>query len=185
MDQIVNELAKKSYFDNWAFTGGVADEQYITTWKDDNAITVVDQGYGKPSYFTFPSNYADLPRNGGIEMIWPMTYATGGNPVVVMTERDYRRYLTNKAGNMQGRLYGYPEGNKFIFGVANVATDYSEKMNLRLVIRDSSMIALDAPYPIPSTAEKFLIDECVKYFTLKQNQPLEAIRDGNNQPVES
>lgn len=184
MDQLVNRLAKQSYFDNWAFTGGHADEQYITTWADENAIQVVDQPHGKPSYLILPSNYADIPRNGGIEEIWPMTYSGGSNSVVVMSHRDYRRYQTNKAGNMQGRLYGYPEGRKFIFGKANVATDYSEKFGVRLMIRDSSMIDLDAPYPLPSSAEQAIIDQLIAYFSAKLLQPMDAVRDGNEQPIE-
>lgn len=184
MDQIVNRLAKQSYFDNWAFTGGHSDEQYITSWVDENAIQVVDQPHGKPSYLILPSNYADLPRNGGIEEIWPMTYAAGSNSVVIMSHRDYRRYQTNKAGNMQGRLYGYPQGQKFIFSRANVGTDFSEKFGVRLVIRDSSAIGLDAPYPVPSSAEQAIIDQLIEYFTGKLLRPMDKVRDGNEQPIE-
>lgn len=185
MDQLVNEMAKASYFDNWAFSGGHADEQFITTWTDDAGIEVIDPANGVPSYITLPANYADLPRNGGIEEIWPLTFEEGlQHPVVIMSHRDFRRYLSNKAGNMQGRLAGYCEGrNKFVFNKANVGTDYSEKMGVRLVGINSQSIGLDVPFPIPANKEKELTDKLIEYFMIKQNMPLEAIRDGNNQPV--
>lgn len=184
MDQVVNKMARDSFFANWQFSGGTVDEQFITTWTDDNAITIVDQDDGKPSYLELPANYADLPRNGGIQEIWPMTYINGFQSVVIMSHKDARLYQNLKAGNMQGRLSGYPEGRRFYFRAANVGTDYSEKFGVRLVGINSSLIALDAIYPIPADKEQDVTDRLIAYFLAKQQAPLEVVRDGNNQSVE-
>jgi len=114
MDDAVNKLAAQNYFDNWKFTGEGIDEAFITTFPE---VEVTDQEDEQPSYFTFPSNYAELPKNRGIDEIYPLQFQQRGQDfsVVIMSHTDYRRFKNLYAGSLEGRLGGYPEGMKFIF----------------------------------------------------------------------
>lgn len=183
LDSIVNALARESYFENWKLSGTGVDEQYITTWDGDSAIIVVDQTDGKPSYFEFPVNYADLPRNRGIDEIWPQKYSKNNHPVVIMTHRDVRLYSNNMAGNLQGRLGGYVQGNRFYFSNPDNGCKVKAKygnMGLRLVVRDSSQIANDQPYPIPADKEDRIVEMLVQWFRERRDQPTDKVRDSND-----
>lgn len=177
MDAVVNELAAKNYFENWRLSGYGVDEQFITTWED---VAVVDQENGNPSYLILPANYAALPRNGGIDGIYPMKWVTADQPnVVVISQGDYRRYKSNSACDLQGRLAGYPQGNRFYFTTCEVKKKYGD-MGVRLVIRDSSQIADDAPYGIPSDKENLLIATCVEWYRIKRQVPTDSVRDNKD-----
>ena len=175
IDGVVNRMAEQDYFDNWKFSGQGIDEQFITTWEE---IEVTDENDEKPSHFTFPSNYAALPNNRGIDEIWPLKFQIGGkdHSVVIMTHADYRRYKNLQAGSLEGRLGGYPQGDKFYFTTCGVKKKYGN-VGLRLVVRSSADIAIDAPYPIPSNRVDEVIQETIKYFILKRLQPTDEVRD--------
>ena len=178
LDATVNELAAKNYFDNWKLGGYGVDEQYITTFEP---VTVVDAENGLPSYFIFPANYAGLPRNGGIDEIYPLRWTEKDQPsVVVISHQDYRRYRSNQAGNMQNRLTGYPQGNRFYFTTCEVKKKYGD-MGVRLVIRDSSQIADDQPYGIPADKENHVIATCVEWYRIKEQVPSDTVRDNKDQ----
>jgi hypothetical protein len=181
IDDIVNQLAKKNYFDNWRFTGEGVDEQFITSFE----VAVVDPANEHPSYFVFPANYVALPNNRGIEEIWPKTFQLNAadHPVVVMSRSDWRRYKNFQAGTFQGRLAGYPEhhveGNRFTFTTHSVGTK-SATMGVRLVIKDSSQISETAPYPIPGDLEGLVIDECINFFYERRLSVTDTVRDKND-----
>ena len=178
IDAVVNELAKKDFFDNWRLSGAGTDEQYITTW--DN-VPVTDQQNGLPSYLELPSNYVALPRNGGIVDVVPIKWVTADQPAVVITTfSDYRRYQSGPAANMQGRLVAYPIGAKLYFTTCEVSKKYGP-MIVRLMIRDSSMIPDDQPYPIPADKENFVISSVVQWFREKRAVPADSVRDNKDQ----
>jgi hypothetical protein len=182
IDDIVNSLAKKNYFDNWKTTGEGIDEQFITTF----SVAVVDQEREHPSYFVLPANYAALPNNRGIEEIWPETFQLNGQDfsVVVLSRSDWRRYKNFQAGKFQGRLAGYPEnhvdGNRFVFTTHDVKKKYGNTMGVRLVIKDSSQISETAPYPIPGDLEGDVIEMCINFFYEKRLSMTDTVRDKND-----
>lgn len=177
LDATVNELAAKNYFENWKFGGYGVDDQFVTTFEVD----VIDRENGKPSYFTLPANYAALPRNGGIVEIYPVRWKTFNQPaVVVMSPEDYRRYLSNAAANMQGRLAGYPKSGIFEFTTCEVKKKYGENFECRLVIRDSSQIANDAPYGVPADKENLLISTVVAWYRARREVPTDSVRDNKD-----
>lgn len=181
LDSVVNTEARKGFFENWKVGYPGISEGYVTTWDGDTAITVVDQANSKPSYFEMPVNWADLPLEQGIQGIWPQKYRTDGNHnVVILNQRDVRLYSNNMAGNMAGRLAGYPKGNIFEFTTCDVKKKYGN-VGLRLVVRDSSLIALNAVYPIPSSQEEFVINMCIAWFREKRSSPTDKVRDKNDQ----
>lgn len=185
IDAVVNELAKKNYFENWKMgRGGFFDEQFITTW---DSVEVVDQENSLPSYFTFPSNYVGVGMNEGIIDITPIKWRTANQPsVVVTTFSDYRRYRSNPAGGMQGRLTGYPKGSIFEFCVPNGGCDIKKKygnMIVRLAIRDSGMIGINDPYPIPADKEGEVIATAVTWYRDRRTQSTDTIRDNKDQGV--
>ncbi len=180
MDAEVNQMARQSFFDNWKFSGANLDEQFITTWDGENAITIVDPPNGQPSYLELPASYVDLPRNRGIDEVWPLDYTDYSQSVVITSHRDIRLYKNNKAGNMQGRLFAYPQGRRLIFSTCNVSKKYCEKFGVRLVIRDSSLIGYDEVYPIPADKMKALITILVVWFRARREQPTDRVRDSND-----
>jgi hypothetical protein len=179
MDQEVNQMARASFFENWQVSGAYLDNQFITEWSGDNGITVVDVE-DQPSYLVLPASYIDLPRNAGIQEIWPLEYGAYNQSVVIISHGDLRLYQNNKAGNMQHRLHGYPAGvNKFVFSEENVGERYSSKFGVRLAIRDSSAIAADAPYGIPADKEKALVMVLVDWFRKRIMFGSDKVRDSN------
>lgn len=180
LDATVNELAAKNYFENWKISGAKVDEQFITTFED---VEVVDQENGKPSYFVFPANYAGLPKNAGIVQVYPMRWLSVFEPPVsIISHEEYRRFLSNPAANMQGRLCGYPKNGSryFYFTSCDVGKKYGP-MGMSLVIRDSSQIADDAPYGIPADKENFLIATVVAWYRARREVPSDSVRDNKDQ----
>lgn len=179
MDDVVNKLAEENYFENWKLSGQNVDEQFITRWDE---IEVIDQVDEKPSYFTFPSNYAAIGNNRGIDEIWPLKYQLEGqdHSVVIMTHSEYRRYKNLPAGKLEGRLGGYPKGKIFQFTSCGVKAKYGN-VGLALVIRSSADIADDAPYPVPANKELDVIGLVKQYFVDKRSQPTDQVRDGKDQ----
>lgn len=179
MDQEVNQMARASFFENWQVSGAYLDNQFITEWSGDDAIEVLDVE-DQPSYLILPASYIDLPRNAGIQEIWPLEYGPYNQSVIIISHGDLRLYQNNKAGNMQHRLHGYPAGgNKFVFNEIGVADKYGSKFGVRLAIRDSSMIAADAPYGIPADKEKALIMILVDWFRKRITFGSDKVRDSN------
>jgi hypothetical protein len=178
IDDIVNRMAETDYFDNWKFSGQHVDEQFITQWDE---ITVVDQDDEQPSYFNFPSNYAALPNNRGIDEIWPLNYRQKGDDhsVAIMTHQDFRRFKSLQAGKLEGRLGGYPQGARFYFTTCGVKKKFGN-VGLRLVIRSSADIAIDAPYPIPANREGDVVLMAIQWFMNKRDQPTDEVRDGKD-----
>lgn len=179
LDDVVNKMAEKDYFDNWRMTGMSIDEQFLTTFE---SIPVTDQDNEQPSYFDFPSNYAALPNNRGIDEIWPLKFKMNGNDhsVVIMNHSDLRRYKNLYAGKLEGRLGGYPQGTRFYFTTCGVKKKYGD-VGLRLVIRSSADINNNAPYPIPANREGEVLGAVIQYFITKRQEPTDEVRDSNDQ----
>lgn len=175
LDSIVNTEAKAGFYENWKFGAPGVGEQFITTW---DSVTVVDQTNKRPSYFVIPVNYADLPMGLGVDNIWPLRFQNDGknHNVVIMNQRDVRLYANNPAGNLDGRLGGYVQASKFIFNQCGVKAKYGD-MGLRLVVRDSSLILIDQPYPIPSSSEERVIQLAIAFFREKRGIPANRVRD--------
>lgn len=177
MDAVVNDMAVKKQFDNWSVGWGGTSEMYLTTWGLNNdAIPVVDPENEGASYFDLPVNYSDLPRNGGINGIIPMQNAD--ITVIITSLREYRLYKNSPAGGMQGKLAAYPIGNRVFFNQSAVKVNFGDMM-LRLMVRDSSQIAANAPYPIPSDKEYIMIKTCVDWFRDRLTQGADYVRDNN------
>ena len=180
MDTVVNSLAKAGFLTNWKMGVAGVSENFITTWDE---VVVTDQTESRPSYLTLPVNYADMPMERGIDEIWPLKFQAEGknHSVVILNHKDVRLYSNNMAGNWQGRLAGFPQADKFYFTICDVKKRYGN-MGLRLVVRDSSIIGIDAPYPIPADAELMVIKACVDWFREKRAIPQDKIRDKIDQP---
>ncbi len=182
MDAVVNDMAVKQQLINWSVNYGGTSEMYLTTWGlNDDAIEVTDPENEGASYFDLPVNYNDLPRNGGINQIIPMDNAE--ITVIITTLREYRLYKSSPAGGMQGKLAAYPIGSRMFFNQSAVKQNFGDMM-VRLMVRDSSQIAANAPYPIPSDKELMMIKICVSWFRDRIEQGIiDPIRDGNLQMI--
>lgn len=174
VDDIINAMAKDNYLSNWKLYGATVEEGFITTW---TGLQVVDPDEA-PSYITFPAVYAALPMNGGIVEVWPENYEYGA--VKLRRHEDVRRTRNLMSGNMQGELGGYPKGNVFEFDQVDVGKNFSETFGMRLVVRDSSAIAVTAPFPIHSDLVEEVIRRGILFFSTKRMQPTDTIRDKND-----
>lgn len=177
VDDIVNALARDNYFENWKLYGATLDEGFITTWDGDLAITVVDPE-DQPSYITLPAIPIALPMNGGFVEVWPLNYEFGA--VKLRRHEDVRRTRNLMSGGMQGELGGYPRGNLFVFDQVDVGKNYSDKVGLRMAIKDSSAISVTDPYPVPANLTDEIVKRGIIYFTEKRLKVTDVIRDGQD-----
>lgn len=179
IDDVVNAMAKDNYFENWKLYGAGLDEGFVTEWSGDNAIAVVDPDGGEePSYFVMPATPAALPRHGGIVEVWPSNWEFGS--VRIMDHGDVRRTRKLMSGNLQGELGGYRSGNRFVFNQTEVRKNYAETCGVRLAVKDSTELAVDAIYPIPSNLQEEVIKRVVAHFAGRREAPTDVVRDGND-----
>lgn len=179
LDDVVNAMARQNYFDNWKLYGAGNDEHFITEWSGDSAIAVVDPDGGEnPSYIEFPAEYAALPRHAGIVEIWPENYEYGA--VRIMDHGDVRRTRKLMSGNLQGELGGFPSGNRFVFNQPEVKRNFADTFGVRLVVKDSTALAVTAQYPIPSDLQEEVIKRVVDHFRERRVQPTDTVRDGQD-----
>lgn len=176
LDDVVNAMAKKNYFDNWKLYGAGVDECFITTWSGSNAISVVDPDDGEsPSYIELPAVPAALPRNSGVVEVWPQNYEHGA--VRIMDHGDLLRTRRLMSGNMQGELGGFREGLRFVFNQTEVRKNYAGTFGVRLVVKDSTALAIDAVYPIPADLEEEVISNVVEKIRDRRMMPTDTVRD--------
>jgi hypothetical protein len=179
LDGIVNAMAKDNYFENWKAYGAALDEQFVTEWSGDTAITCVDVE-NQPSYLVLPISYLALPKHGGIVEIWPENYDFGA--VKIMDHADVRRTRNLMSGNLQGELGGYPKkgGTLFEFTQVAVGGTYATTFGVRLAGVDSSLISASAPYPIPGNLHDEVIKRAAMEFKERRLLPTDTIRDKND-----
>lgn len=183
LDNIVNQLAKEGFLENWKMGFGGVDDQWLTRWE---WLTVTDPADEGNSYFSIPANYVPLPKNQGInEIYFKNDFDTVTkkyfNAVHVISQKDYITYRNNPAGSLQGRLAVFPQNGKFIFNQPNIASIYGD-VGVALVIKNSFDISDSAPYPIPADIENRLIQECIQFFLQRRAIPTDTIRDRNDKP---
>lgn len=184
-DSMVNEMAKVGFLENWKLGYGHAiDDMFTTTWE---WLTVTDPANKAPSYVQFPANYANLPRNGGIDQVYfknDFSSATKKyfEPVIITSFKEVSAYRNNLASNLEGRISCYPKNNYLVFDRGQINAKYGQ-IGLRLVVKDSSAIDDEAPYPIPADLEKTFIDEGIKYFRERLLFPQDLVRDSVDKSV--
>lgn len=174
MDRIVNDLAKKGFFENWESGYRGVSEMFMTTWEN---VEVTDNEDEEPSTLILPATYIDIGRNEGIQLI-PL-----GNAEVIVTITtimEMRQYRNTPAGDLQGGLAAYPIGNKMVFNRTSVQSKYGNMM-VRLAVRDSSAIAANQPYPIPADKEAVVVSAVVAWFRDRLKQGIDPVRDNNLQ----
>lgn len=177
IDQIVNQGAKLGIFESWNMGERGIDDQYTTTWDGrlNSWLPITDVSNTGESYFSLPSNYVVLPRNGGIVRVYlEKNYF---DPVAILTPSEAVTIRNTMAGNLEGRLGVYLQGGRFFFkGRQDIKAKYGDA-GLQLVIRDASAIADDAPYPIDGAMEDYVIRETVKWFRERKNQGADVVRE--------
>ncbi len=182
IDAIVNAFAREGILQNWKVgsTNNIEDA-FTTTWE---WITVTDPTNGEPSYFQIPAHYVQLIDNRGIEQVYFQNSFSAVkkkyfNPVIIRSYKNVAAYRTNRAGNMEGRLSCSPKNGYLVFNKGNINATYGP-VGIRLIVRDSSAIADDAPYPLPADMEQIVIAAAVQWFRERQAQKSDLIRDDVN-----
>lgn len=180
VDNIVNELARANFLENWKLGFGQVGEQFVTRWEN---LTVNDPDNEGFSYFQIPSNYVSLPPNGngGISEVYFMNNFTDVkkkyfDPIIVTSSRDVSTYRSNMAGGLQGRLSVSVRNGNLYFNTGLIGETYGN-VGIALVIKDSSQITDTAPYPIPADIENVVISRCIQFFRERKQMPTDLVRD--------
>jgi hypothetical protein len=179
VDDIINSLARQNYFQNWKLTMAGLDECFITTWEGDAGIDVVDPEEDQ-SYIELPATPVALPMNNGVQEVWPQNFEYGS--VRLRQHSEIRRTRNLMSGNMQGELGGCLVGTKFKFDQTDVGKNFSQKMNLRLAVKDSTAIAENAPFPVAADLLEEIIERAYIYLSGKREELTDTIRDSNDGP---
>lgn len=182
IDAIVNQFARDGILLNWkmGYTNSIGD-QFVTTWE---FLTVTDPANGEPSYVALPSHYVELPDNRGIDQVYFQNSFSAVkkkyfDPIIIRSYKAFATYRNNRAGRMEGRISCAPKNGNLVFDRGNINATYGP-IGLRMVVRDSSEIADDAPYPIAADQEQLIISTCVDWFRARQSQRPDLIRDDVN-----
>lgn len=180
LDQIVNEGAKLGIFESWNLGERSIDDLFITTWDGrlNSWLAITDVSDTGESYFTLPSNYVVLPRNGGIVQVYlEKNYF---DPIAILSAPEAITIRNTMAGNLEGRLGVYVRGGRVYFkGRQDIGAKFGGA-GVQLVIRDASAIADDAPYPIDAAQEKMVIAQAVEWFRNRNNQGADKVRESVN-----
>jgi len=182
LDQLVNEYARQGFLENWKLRLGTnIDDQFVTEW---TALVVTDPSNKMPSYVSLPAHYVNLPDNKGIDQVsftnsFSATTKKYFDPVIITSFKSLSTYRNTVGEDLEGRISCYPRNGKLVFDRGNIAATYGT-IDLRLVVRDSSAIADDAPYPIPADIEKKIINELVAFYRERMAQPQDNIKDAQS-----
>lgn len=185
LDQEVNEMAKAGQLENWKMNlGEYVDDQFVTSWE---WLTLTDPANKAPSYVQIPAQYATLNDNRGIDQVYFENSFSAVkkkyfSPVIITSFKDLSSYRNTMGGELDERISCYPKGGNLIFDRGNVGATYG-RIGLRLVVRDSSAVADDQPYPIPADRQKMIMDSVINFFTSRLSRPQDLIKDAvDSQP---
>lgn len=180
IDNVVNELARTNFLENWKLGFGQIGEQFVTRWE---FLPVTDPANEGNSYFQIPSNYVNLPPNGngGISEVYFANSFTDVkkkyfDPIIITSSRDVSTYRNNMAGGIQERLSVSVRNGYLYFNTGLVSQTYGD-VGIALVIKDSSQITDTAPYPIPADIENAVISKTIDFFRSRRMQPTDLTRD--------
>lgn len=185
LDEEVNEAAKAGYLLNMKLRlGSAIDDQFVTTW--DN-LTVTDPPNKAPSYIQLPANYVTLPDNTGIDQIYFMNDFTVAktkyfDPVIITSFKDVSGYRNTTGEFLEERISCYPKNGYIYFDRGNINSKYGN-IGIRLVVRDASAIADDAPYPIPAEYMGTVVKNLVQFYRERLMQPQDLVRDAVDKSI--
>lgn len=182
IDQIVNRLAKEGFLENWKMGFGGVDELWLTRFEWLEPTDADDDG---PSYVTLPATYSPLPKLQGINEVYfensfDSVKKKYFDTIMVISRREFVDYRNNPAGNLEGLVACYPQGNTLVFNKPNINAVYG-RVGMALVIKSSFDIADSAPFPIPASIESQLIQEATDIFLKRRFTPGDAVRENNFQ----
>lgn len=184
LDDWVNARAKEGFLLNMKMGHGPQmDDQFITTFE---WLTVTDPANRLPSYFAIPANYADLPKNQGIQEVYFENSFTGGlkkyyDPVIIRNSMAPSEYRNSMAADLEGRLSVVVRNGNLVFSRGGIAARYG-RVGCRLVVRDSSQILDASPYPVPSNLVEQMIEDVSTKLKERRATPVDLIKDNNDKP---
>lgn len=180
LDQLVNEYAKAGFLENWKLRlGDGVDDQFVTTFE---WLTVTDPSNKMPSYVQLPAQYVNLPNNRGIDQIYfKNDFAVAKkkyfDPVIISSFKDVSSYRNTVGEYLEERIMCYPKDGYLVFDRGQINYRYGD-IGIRLVVKDSSAIGDNDPYPIPADIEKRVINELVAFYRERMKQPQDPVKEG-------
>lgn len=182
IDELVNERAKAGFLENWKLNLSTAmGEQFITRFE---WLTITDPANKMPSYVTIPAHYADLPNNEGIENVYFKNDFTVPkkkyfDPIIINSYKDVAMNRNTVGEYLEDRISCHPKGGVLEFDRGNVGATYGD-LGMSLVVRDSGAISDDAPYPISSDIENYVISSAIQFYRQRLVFPQDEIKDGSD-----
>lgn len=171
--QIMNEKAKMSFFENYKLGDAAVEGQYVATYL--NIPILKDTGRNE-QYSEIPVSYVALPKGRGVREVSPMK--GNCNPFAIIQHGSKGIYRNLPAGNLQGHIGCYPEGNRIYYSNNPISKGF-DKVLMKLAVAAPDDLLDTAPLPIDASIENQLVNELVMFFQKKV--PQDKINDNTDQ----
>lgn len=166
-EQKVNTIFKTEQFSiNLPSGETIPDGLMVATYED---VSVERSGAGR-SKSTLPVIPISLPKNAGIQMIYPIINTTDsgdktyGNPLIPLVQGQQELLQTDSLLNDLLGRFGYTPNGATIFYTKDLTTFGISKVDMKLVVFDISSTTEDDVLPIPKDYEERIVNELVEQF---------------------
>jgi hypothetical protein len=171
--QIMNEKAKISFFENYKLGEAAIEGQYVATYLNIDIQKDTDRN---EQYSEIPVSYVALPKGRGIREVSPMK--GNCNPFAILQHGAKGIYRTLPAGELQGHIGCYPEGNRIYYSGNPISKGFN-KVLMKLAVAAPDSLDESAPIPIDASIENQLVNELVVFFQNKVQQ--DKLNDNTDQ----
>lgn len=171
--QIMNEKAKISFFENYKLGEPGVEGQYVASYKDVPIQRDTDRN---EEYSEIPVSYVTLPNGRGIREVLPMK--GNCNAFAIIKHGAKSVYKNLPAGNLQGHVGCYPEGNRIYYTNKPLSKGYLKVM-IKLTVAAPDDLGESDPLPIDASIENQLVNELVMFF--QQKVPQDKVNDNTDQ----
>lgn len=170
--QIMNEECKKSFFENYNLGEPGVEGVYVARYTN---VDVLKDTNTNEEYSNIPSTYVALPNGRGIREVVPVK--SGCYPLIIRKHGAKGIFAMLPAGNLEGELGCWPEGNKLIYDRSLLAKGI-KKVTIKLAVAAPDSVAEDDDLPIDESAASSIVDKAVAFFIQQMPQD----RTNNNDP---
>lgn len=146
--------------------------ELLTVYRDQE---VLEDSELDLRYTVLPADYQTLPYDKGV---WFVGAMRGQEPFKRIGNGSFSLYSNLEAGNMNGHVGYYIEGNRIYYPTN--PPDLDLKILIKMVAKPSD-IDPDAKLPIPSDMEAYIIREVVELFGFGMQQDQDYENDSVNE----
>ena len=172
--QALGFLVKANYLENLRYGDTSIGSQYISTFP--GVPVQFNKTTGK-AFIDLPCTYLDLPDGRGIFHISPLRQQD--NAFVPVRNGSETLFSHSAAGNLEGRIGFWAEGNRVYFN-KDISREGCNEVLLKLAVVSPESIGADDPYPISSDMEIVVIGKVLEIMGIRVEN--DDANDNNDQP---